>query len=119
MFAGSLLLGINSCVVPEEQTTHVFVRKTTTVYSSTKHFGLKKRVVPFSEEVSCGIQQQEHLFLSLGAVSCVQMMLQRHRPLHCADHVNMLLLDTTGDTNMRGKCSKNTKMQLMFSLMAL
>lgn len=52
-------------------------------------------VVPFSEEVSSRIHQEEHLFLSLGAVSSVEIMLQRHRSLHCADHINMLLFDTS------------------------
>lgn len=60
----------------------------------------KKKVVPFSEEVAHSIDQQEHLFLSLGAVSGVEMMLQRHGSLHCADHVNMPLLYTTVDEKL-------------------
>ena len=65
-----------------------------------------KIVVPFGEEVSYSIHQQEHLFLSPAAVSCVQIMLQRHRSLHRADHVNMFLLYTTGDRSLRGKKEK-------------
>lgn len=71
--------------------------------------------VPFSEEVAHSIQQQEHLFLSLGAVASVQIMLQRYRSLHCADHVNMPLLYTTRNKlkKRRGRVGKDTKMQLI------
>lgn len=59
------------------------------------------RDVPFGEEVSCSVHQQEHLLLGLGAVSSVQIMLQRYGPLHGADHVNVPLLNTTEDQRTR------------------
>lgn len=61
------------------------------------------RLLPFGEESSGGIQQEEELFLSLGAVSCVQAVLQWHRPLHCTDHVNRPLLDTPGRYGGQGE----------------
>lgn len=51
---------------------------------------------PFGEEASTGIKQQEELFLSLGAVAGIQIVLQRDRPLNCADHIDVPLLNTTG-----------------------
>lgn len=55
------------------------------------------KIVPFSEEVAHSIHQQEHLLLSLGAVASVQIMLQRHGSLRCADHINVPLLYATRD----------------------
>lgn len=46
-------------------------------------------------------------------------MLQRHRPLHCADHIDVPLLYTTGDQSLQGekeKCLKKTKTQLICNL---
>lgn len=63
-----------------------------------------RECIPLSEEVANSIHQQEHLFLSLGAVASVQIMLQGHRSLHRADHVNMPLLYTArSKTNDRAE----------------
>lgn len=52
--------------------------------------------LPFGEESSSSIQQEEELFLGLGAVPCVEEVLKWHRPLHRTDHVDRPLLDTPG-----------------------
>lgn len=76
---------------------------------------MKLKLSPFIEEVARSIHQQEHLFLSLGAVSSVQIMLQRHGSLHRADHVNVPLLYTTEVQRLQEEeQSKKTKTQSVF-----
>lgn len=109
VFAGALLLGINSCIIPE-QTTSLYEKRFKLSFLNNPL--QQRKVLPFCEEVADSIHQQEHLFLSLGAVSRVEIMLQRHRSLHRADHVNMpLLYATRNEKLMResGKRSKDTK----------
>lgn len=89
MLAGALFLGLHSSVVPE---THISAMEK---QSDIKVEKKKSEGVPFVEEVSCCVHQQEHLLLGSAAVAGVEVMLQRDRPLHGADHINVLLLYTT------------------------
>lgn len=101
MFAGALLLSISSSIVPEREKSCV---KNSPNSCLEEDLLLVREHVPLGEEVADSIHQQEHLFLSLGAVASVQMMLQGHRSLHRADDVNMPLLYTTrSKTNDRAE----------------
>lgn len=96
VLAGALLLGISGSIVPETHTS--FIRKSFKCPKKNDICLLSKReIIPFGLEGAHRIHQQEHLLLSLRAVASVQIMLQWHRSLHGADHVNVPLLYTTGD----------------------
>lgn len=59
--------------------------------------------VPFSEEVSGSIDEEEELFLGLGAVSRVEVVLQRNGPLQGADHIDGPLLEAPAGTQVTGQ----------------
>ena len=67
--------------------------------------------LPFGEEVPGGVEQQEELLLRLAAVPCVQEVLEWHRPLGRADHVDVLLLDAPGPTHAHTHARTHTHAQ--------
>lgn len=97
VLAGALLLGISGSVVPETHTSFIRTSFNRPKKKMTSACCRKREIIPFGLEVAHRIHQQEHLLLSLCAVASVQIMLQWHRSLHGADHINVPLLYTTGD----------------------